>query len=184
MKISDLVPNLYKNNIEMYSIINSEEYELETNLKPNIENSFKDSFANQATENGIAKYEKILNIKSDPNVETLKFRKQRVINRLTDSVPFTEEFLQQRLDNMLGKGNWSYTLDYDNYTLTINSLVPGDLWYQELLDFMNRIIPCNIKWTIVIYSASWQKVFDKFTTWQSLLNTNMTWQDVMDGEWI
>ena len=39
MKVSDYLPDLYNKNLEMNNIINSEEVELETILKPRSRNS-------------------------------------------------------------------------------------------------------------------------------------------------
>ena len=181
MKVSDYVPKLYKNNLEMYNIINVEEIELESNLKPNIENRFKDSFATKATEAGISKFEAIFDIKYNPATEDLKFRRDRIMNRLISSIPYSERFLVNRLNELLGQGNWDYEIDYNNYTLTINSLIPGKNWYLEIIDFLNGIMPCNIDWKINIYSASWDAVRDTFATWQSV--SEMTWEELMSGEW-
>lgn len=124
MKISDYLPNLYLKNREMNNIINSEEVELENGLKLDIENSFKDTFAKVATENGIAKFEKMLNIESDETTETIDFRRKRIINRLVNQAPFTERYFINRMNEMLGEENWNYEINYNNYTLTINSMKP------------------------------------------------------------
>lgn len=184
MKISDYIPNLYNNNKEMHNIIYSEEQELENRLKPGIENSFKDTFANVATEKGLEKFENILGIKVDKNEDTITFRRERVISRLVSSIPFTEKYLQNQLNIFLGEGNWNYTIDYNNYSIVINSLIPGNAWYKELLDFLDRTIPCNMTWIVNIYSATWAQVYEKFNTWQDVYDTGMTWEEVMDGEWI
>lgn len=124
MQVSDYLPKLYNNNKEMQNLVSTEEYEFENNLKLNIENSFKDTFALKATETGISNFEKILGIRSDETTETLEFRRRRILSRLISSIPFTETFLKNRLDSMLGEGNWEYTLSYSTYTLTINSIQP------------------------------------------------------------
>ena len=183
MKISDYMPNLYDKNKEMHNIIYSEEEELENRLKPGIENSFKDTFAIVATEKGIEKFEKILGIKADKNEDTLTFRRERVISRLISSIPFTEKYLVNQLNAFLGVGNWTYTLDYNNYSLVIRSLRPGKEWYREILDFLDRTIPCNIEYTIEIYAMTWGQIRDNFNTWQDLLDTDMTWEEVMEGDW-
>lgn len=183
MKISDYLPDIYVKNREMQNIINSEEDELEDRLKLNIENSFKDTFAKVATETGIAKFEKILNIESDTTTETLDFRRKRVLNRLISQAPFTETYFINRMNEMLGEGNWSYELNYNTYTLTINSMKPGNAWYREVLDFLDKTIPCNISYEVIIFAASWEQVYENFNTWQDVYNSNMTWQEVMDGEW-
>ena len=118
------MPHIYDNNKEMNNIINSEEEELENRLKLGIENSFKDTFAKIATENGLAKFETILGIKVDKETETIDFRRKRIINRLVSQAPFTETYFINKMNEMLGEDNWDYTLNYNTYTLTINSTKP------------------------------------------------------------
>lgn len=183
MKVSDYLPKLYDNNLEMKNIIDSEEVEFETGLKQNIDNAFKDTFAIKATEKGIKQFEEIFDIKPNED-DTLLLRRQRVINRLIRQIPFTERFMISKLNEILGEGNWNYTLNYNTYKLTINSVIPGRNWYLELVTFLDGIIPCNIDYEIVIYATSWDLVNANFTTWQDVYDTEMTWQDVMDGEWL
>lgn len=184
MKISDYLPNIYNKNIEMLNIISSEETELEEKLKPGIESKFIDTFPNVATEDGIAKFEKILSIKSDVTTEQLEFRRKRILERLKSHIPFTESYFIEKMNGLLGEGNWTYIIDYNNYTLDIESTMPGRAWYQEVLKFIEDTIPCNILWTISIYAASWEQVYENFSSWKSIYDDEMTWQDVMDGEWL
>lgn len=184
MIIKDYMPEIYINNKEMNNIIDSEQIEFETKLKKYIEDGFKDTFIKTATENGVAQYEQILGIQSGEENEDLDFRKKRVQSRLMNSVPFTENFLKDMLDNILGEGNWEYTLDYNNYTLTINCTRPGDDWYLELINFLKKTIPVNIDWQVVIYTVSWHQVRDGFESWQDVYDSDMTWQELMDGEWL
>lgn len=183
MKVSDYVPRLYENNIEMTNIISTEEVEFENNLKPFVDNCFNDTIPIKATEKGISQYEKILNIIANPTDESLEFRRERIINRLISRIPFTEKYLIDYLDNLLGKDNWSYTINYSTYTLIIRSLIPGRLWYNELVLFLNNIVPVNIDWTIQLFTASWDAVNSHFSTWNSIYTEEMTWQDILDGEW-
>ena len=183
MKVSDYVPKLYNNNVEMNNIISTEEVEFENSLKISVDNSFKDTFACNATEKGISQYEKLLNIISDTNNESLEFRRQRIINRLVSKIPFTERYLIDYLNNLLGENNWDYEIDYNNYTLVVSSLIPGRLWYNELVLFLTNIVPVNIDWSIELFTASWDAVLGHFPTWDSIYTQEMTWQDILDGEW-
>lgn len=181
MKISDLLPNLYKNNLEMLNIINSEEEELENNLKPKIDDSFLDTFATKATEKGISNFEEIFGIKPNKFIETLESRREIIMNRLVSHIPYTEKYLVDKLNSMLGPENWSYEIDYNTYTLKVYSLIPGKTWYQELLNFLDQIVPCNIDWSVTVYSATWDLVKDSYNTWNDV--SSMTWQELMDAEW-
>ena len=181
MKVSDLIPNLYNNNLEMNNIIYSEEDELE-NLKQNIENRFIDTFASKATEKGIQNYENIFDIKANPYTEDLNFRRERIMNRLVSSIPYSIDYLIRRLNVILGEGKWEYIMDYANYTLTISALTPGKNWYNEAIEFINKIIPVNIKWSVNTYKASWAIVKDHFTNWNAV--KEKTWQQILDGEYL
>ena len=184
MKVSDYMPELYKNNLEMNNIINNEEAEFENNLKANIDNSFLNTFINTANEIGIEQYEELFNIKPNIETDTLEFRKQRILSRLISQLPYTERYMINKLNEILGEDNWNYTLDYNNYSLVINSTIPGKSWLNELYDFLNRTIPCNIEYEVIIYAATWQLVSDNFNTWNDIENTEMTWQELADAEWL
>jgi hypothetical protein len=178
------MPDLYKNNLEMLNIINSEEAELEDNLKPNIENSFKNTFILTANLKGIEQYEKLFDIQPDALNESEEFRKARVLNRLITQIPYTERYLTQKLNEMLGEGTWNYEINYNDYTLVITSIIPGRAWLNELNNFLKRIIPCNISYSVEIYSATWSLIKDNFSTWKAIYDENMTWQELMDAEWL
>lgn len=184
MKVSNYMSEFYNKNVDMISLIKSEENELENRLKPYIDNSFKDTFIKTATENGVSNYESLLGIIPNKSKEDLQFRRERVINRLTTSIPYTERFFTNRLNEILGKGNWSYKMEYNNYKITIKTLVPGKNWYSELLHFFDTIIPCNMNVVLDLFGVTWQVAHDHFTNWQQIQNKDMTWQELTDGEWL
>ena len=47
--------------------------------------------------------------------------KDRVLNRISTRPPYTLGFLYQKLDELIGPGEWKVTVDYPNYTLYIES---------------------------------------------------------------
>lgn len=184
MKINNLVPKLYNNNVEMNAIINSEAKEFEQIAELQIQTNFENTFIKIADEEGITRFEKLFNIVANPQTENLEFRRQRLWNRLNTSPIYTERYLQNKLNELLGQNNWRYDIVYNDYTLDIYSLRPGKIWLNELKALLQKIMPCNILWTIHIYSITWQAVYDNVDTWQDLYDLNLTWQEVMEGEWI
>jgi hypothetical protein len=142
MKISDYMPNLYKNNTEMNNIINVEENELENNLKANIENSFKDNFVKTATLNGIREYEKLLSIPIDN--DNLEYRKSIIINKLSTTVPLTYNWLDDNLYNLVGKNNYKIELDYDKYIITINIRDAFINIAETLQNIYRPLFPANL----------------------------------------
>ena len=85
----------------------------------------------------IAMYEELFNITPQPG-DTLEARRNRVLNRLSMVVPFTERFLRSRLDEMYGAGNYTLTVDATTETATmeIHQFISQgielflDLWYS------------------------------------------------------
>lgn len=184
MKLNNYMPDLYNNNIEMKAIIEAEELDFEEILKVEIRNSFEDNFIKIADSDGLLRFERLFNINPDLENEDLEFRRQRLWNRLNTSPLYTERVLQQKLNELLKPDNWSYNINYNNYTLDIYSLRPGKLWLIELREWLKKIMPCNILWTIHIYSITWQAVLDNTISWNDLIEKDLTWQQVMEGEWI
>lgn len=182
MKVNKLLPNLYNNNIEMKAIVNAENIEFEEVFEAQIQNNFKNTFIATANLDGIERFEKLLNIDANPETEDIEFRRQRLFNRLNTNPLFTERYLQEKLNEIIGENIWYYEIEYNDYTLDIYITRPGKAWLEELTKLLEKIMPCNIEWTIHIYAITWQAVKDNTTTWNDLIE--MTWQEVMEGEWI
>ena len=85
----------------------------------------------------IALYEQLFGITPQPG-DTLEARRNRVLNRLSMVVPFTERYLRARLDEMYGAGNYTLTVDptTSSATMAINDFISQgielfcDLWYH------------------------------------------------------
>ena len=105
MKVSNYVPDLYKNNIEMINIINSEEQEFENYIKLDIDNAFDDNFIKTATEKGIERYENMLNIPVNKDLD-IEDRRNQVIIKLLATPPYTFNRLLEILDMYCGKNNY------------------------------------------------------------------------------
>ena len=184
MKLNNYVPKLYNNIKEMQEIINAEEIDFEEILKFEIRNSFEDNFIKIADSDGLMRFEDMFQIKADLENEDLDFRRQRLWNRINSSPLYTERVLQNQLNELLKPGNWTYEINYNEYTLDIYSLRPGKIWLNELRKWLQKIMPCNIVWTIHIYAITWKAVLDNTSAWNDLVENNLTWEQVMEGEWI
>ncbi|MDL2215970.1 YmfQ family protein [Ruminococcaceae bacterium OttesenSCG-928-N02] len=93
---------------------------------------------------GIERYEKMLSIIANPATESLEFRRARILNRFALHPPYTLKWLQSRLDSIIGVGAWETVVDYDNYTLYIDSASEDQGWYNEFHITMALIKPANI----------------------------------------
>lgn len=142
MKVSDYMPRLYENNVEMKAIIQNQEIEVDDNLKYNIDNSFKDNFIKTATLRGIENYERIFGIIPD-NSKDIEYRREQVILRLYSTIPYTYARLKEILDLYCGTNNYEIEQNINEYKLHITT------HFFELSNFLSdllkNIIPANIE---------------------------------------
>ena len=178
MRVNKLLPTLYNNNVEMNAIVDVEDIEFEQVFEAQIQINFENTFIATANINGIERFENLLNIEADPKTEDIEFRRQRLWNRLNTNPLFTEKYLQQKLDEIIGENSWYYEIAYNNYTLDIYITRPGKTWLNELIKLLEKAMPCNIELIIHIYAITWQVVKDNTTSWNDL--AEMTWQEVKE----
>jgi len=109
-----------------------------------MEQVHKNLFVRTMDEATTAGWEAIFRIVPNPVTETLAFRRDRILNRLSMHPPFTLTFLYQRLDALFGPGNWEVEVDYPNYTLYIEAAVEDQQYFSEMSVTMDIIKPCHI----------------------------------------
>ncbi len=95
-------------------------------------------------EGAVSMWEQLFDIVPDLSIETLTFRRFRVLNRLSTKPPFTLGFLYRKLDELIGKGLWNVIVDYPNYALYIESSSENQQYYIEVLYTINKIKPAHI----------------------------------------
>ena len=104
--------------------------------------------------NACSQWEQALNILANPGTETLDFRRNRLLNRVSTKPPFTLQFLYNKLDELIGPGLWSVSVDYANYTLYIESSAQTQNYSQEVEFTINRIKPAHIVYVHQAVAAS------------------------------
>ena len=92
----------------------------------------------------VSQWERVFDIVADPTTETLEFRRVRVLNRISTKPPYTLAFLYQKLDELIGPGQWTVNVDYPNYTLYIESSAQDQSYATEVAFTINRIKPAHI----------------------------------------
>ncbi len=97
-----------------------------------------------ANEEGIGLYEKLYKIVPNPATEDLAFRRARVLNRASLTLPFSMRFLENKLTEIMGEGNYTIEMDYGNYTIKVVSPATSANWYQEISILIGKVKPCNM----------------------------------------
>ena len=105
-------------------------------------------FVKSATEYGVSRMEKILNIY--PNVsDTLEQRKDRIIWKMNLKLPYTMRFLKNLLASIFGEENREVEYDNDTQVLTIKIKNTSRDMTQIQRD-LERIIPQNLVLDLVV----------------------------------
>lgn len=149
--LTSFVPSVYKGIVEMEDIIKAEQIEVDIAQKE-MYNAFANTFVVTADAVGIQMFETMLHIVASPETEDLEFRRQRLINRMSMSPPYTFRFLKQKLDEIMGEGNWAAHIDFNNYTLYIESSASNQSWFSEMAFTVNSVKPCNMVFINVPYT--------------------------------
>lgn len=139
------VPTAYRNSINFHEFIRIEENMINNadGILDIYDSTLNDWWILTATARGIEIYEDMLDILASP-LESLEFRRQRIINRLSLVPPLSMPFLRQRLDAILGKDKYNAYINYDTYTLYIENAAPNASVAEELYYTVSRVKPANI----------------------------------------
>lgn len=149
--LKSYVPTYYKGVQEMDSLMETEQ-PIMTEYQSEMLRAFQNTFVITADIEGIETFEYMLGIIANPSIEDLEFRRARILNRLQMSPPFTFRFLENKLDEIIGPGKYKAYIDFDNYTLYIESSASDQNWFTELQFTINQIKPCNIVFVNVPYT--------------------------------
>lgn len=148
-----LLPPWYREILDYQQICQTEEAQFVA--LANEINGVADNFFFQTMDiSAVSQWEQIFGITPNLDTDTLEFRRARVLNRISTRPPFTLGFLYQKLDELIGPGEWTVTVDYPNYTLYIESSAENQLYATEVAYTINRIKPAHIVYVNTPYTRS------------------------------
>ncbi|NFG22702.1 DUF2313 domain-containing protein [Clostridium botulinum] len=140
--ISNYVPKILQEFKEFKTIANTENPEIKLLWKA-LKDAFNDQFVNDATGNGIKRWESILKI-IPKGTDSLDFRKFRIITRLNERLPYTYRLLEQQLTTLCGKDGYYLELKNKEYTLIVKIALTAKSNFYDVVDLLERTVPANI----------------------------------------
>lgn len=159
-KLLEYLPVVMQNFFEMQEIMNTEDWELDQ-VELSIEKCLANGFLEDCDQDGIKKYEAILNVLPGKG-ETLKERKERVLLRWNYYVPYTMKNLTAKLAAYCGKDFIAECLWYDLY---VKLGLTNKQRYEDVAAMLLDIVPCNIVIHLsIIYNQ--HRTLGKFTYMQ------------------
>lgn len=142
------LPTYYHDIIDFIEITKAEDIEF-TKAEEAIERAFNNQFVMTSDEYGVKRHEKILKIVADPTIETLDFRKKRIISRYSAINPFTIRYLKNALNFLAGNGNVHIDVDVYKFLLEITIDVKNNPIRKEINNTVNQIKPANLLYSLI-----------------------------------
>lgn len=102
-----------------------------------------DQYVDTAGERGIVRLEKITGIPTDRSL-TLAERKTRIITRINEELPYTLRKLNDMLEAVCGKENFSIVTDFPNYVLGVVTVLRSNVRVESAEQLLERVVPANM----------------------------------------
>jgi len=77
-------------------------------------------------------------------IDIFTTRRERLLNRQSLNPPFTVKFIQNRLDEILGEGNYTLEIDYENSAIIVENTSTSQAWAEELYITINNVKPASM----------------------------------------
>lgn len=137
------LPEFYEDIEDFKELTDTEQVELEL-LDKQLLRLLDNQFIKAADAETIKRHEEILGIRADPALETLEFRRMRVINRYSTKPPFTVRYLQNRLDYLIGEGRTAVNVDPSEFLLRVTTNIKDAPVFREVDYTIQTIKPANM----------------------------------------
>ena len=136
------LPPVLREVYEMQAAAQGENGEL-NRLWQGIEDLTNDQFVESATENGVSRWESMLKI-APKATDTLTERKLNILVKLSGQHSYTLRMLEQQLNSICGPGNYTVSVNYSAYTLTVRIALVSASNYDAVKDLLERVVPANM----------------------------------------
>lgn len=146
-----LLPKYFQEIYEFQEIMSTEEIELKEFFLI-LQQVWNNLFLQTMDENTIEYHEDLLGLTPDPS-DSLELRRWRVIQRYLRRPPFTLGILHEQLNNLLGLGAYTLTVDYANKTVTLDFINVEESLRLEAIAILITLPPAHLGYT---YSTTTQ----------------------------
>lgn len=150
-ELIDYLPPFVQGYREIKIIMDAEQITAETTWT-DAKKVLLDQFVQDATENGVSRYEKIMKIVPKGN-STLDERKFNILARMNEQLPFTLQQLHNSLTALCGKGGYALQLDTDAYIITIKLALFNENNIEAVEALLHKMLPANIKCIIKLFNT-------------------------------
>lgn len=139
MELIEYLPEYMRRVEDIKKIMAAEQPELD-NINAEIEKAQNEMFIDTASEIGLSRLESIYKIAGSA-VEDINFRRYRLMLKIMGGQHIS---LAERLDNIIGSGNYTMTFSFDEMRLRVSITVENQRYVKEAYKLLDRITPCNV----------------------------------------
>lgn len=175
-RILQYLPEFYERIRDFAELDKTESAELDE-LSEAVRRLLDDQFVVTAGVDALKRRERMLGIQADPSVESIAFRRNRIINRYSTKPPFTMRYLQEQLDRLVGPGRTVAEVDVQNLLLTITTTIENAALFREVEHTVKLMIPANL-----VYQQH-TALNDGVVLAESIVAQEITWNYKLDGSW-
>ena len=150
-QLKDYLPIFTQEYAEIGAIMDAEQVNVE-NAWTDAENVLKDQFVVDATENGVKRWESILNLKPK-GTYTLDERKFNILVKLKEQLPYTISTLKSSLSSLCGEDGYTLKIDNDKYTISIKLALGNENNVDAVNELFERMIPANMIKSVTLFNT-------------------------------
>lgn len=141
-QLIDYLPEILKEIKDFKEITSAEQPQI-SDLWDALYSLFNEKYLESETETGASKWENILELKPK-STDSLEVRNFRIHAKLVEDLPYTEKTFNRFLSTLCGENGYKYTMDYDNFHLSIQVSLFNKKLRDEVMALADRVIPANI----------------------------------------
>lgn len=177
IRIIDLrryLPDVLKDFKELQTIMAAETPEVQA-IWNACEDCMNDQFLSEATKNGIARREKMLDI-TPYATDTLEDRRFRLRTKYAENVPYTRKSLAYLLELLCGKDGYQLTILTESFTVKVKVALVAKKQTDSIRELLERILPYNMLFTVELLYNTWEQIEQR--RWNDL--TQNTWKTIKE----
>ncbi|MDE5996033.1 MAG: YmfQ family protein [Eubacterium sp.] len=172
--LTDYLPDVLKNVTEMQAVMKAETPIVQA-IWNACEDCMNDQFISEATENGIARREKMLDI-TPYATDTLEDRRFRLLSRYNENTPYTRKNLVNMLETLCGVDGYELTILTSEFTVHVKVALTVKKQFDSVSELLERILPYNMAFSVELLYNTWEKL--KPFTWADV--HTLTWRELKE----
>lgn len=150
-QLIEYLPPFVQGYKEIKAIMNTEQVSAEKSWT-DAENVLADQFVQDATENGVSRYEKLLGI-TPKATYTLDERKFNILARMNEKLPYTMKSLETALSSLCGENGYVLKLDTDKYEMIVKLALSNENNVEAVKNLLYKMIPANILQIVSLFNT-------------------------------